>query len=125
MGHREPSLIVNVSNNGDTKCGMLIEFKATGTVENPSLFDLNTRQFIKINKVMKAGEIITINTEFGKKKVIQKFNGIENNIMNYLDINSTFLKLDTGDNLFRYNADSNLNSLEVNIYFSPKCGGVC
>jgi len=127
MGHREPSLIVNVNNTGQVKTGMIIEFFARGTLSNPSLFNVNTREFIKINKGMVAGEKFIINTNYGKKKIIQNLNGIETDILNYLDIvggGDTFLQLDVGDNLFRYNTDSNLDNLEVNIYFSPQYLGV-
>uniref|UniRef100_UPI000772D76E phage tail family protein n=1 Tax=Clostridium botulinum TaxID=1491 RepID=UPI000772D76E len=119
MGHREPSLIVNVLNNGQIETGMIIEFFARGTLKNPSLFNVNTREFIKINKGMVAGEKFIINTNYSKKKILQKLNGVTTDILNYLDIvggGDTFLQLDVGDNLFRYNADSNLDNLEVNIY---------
>ncbi len=127
MGHREPSLIVNVLNNGQVKTGMIIEFFARGTLSNPSLFNVNTREFIKINKGMVAGEKFIINTNYSKKKILQDLNGVTTDILNYLDIvggGDTFLQLDIGDNLFRYNADSNLDNLEVNIYFSPQYLGV-
>lgn len=127
MGHREPSLIVNVNNDGDARTGMVIEFKARGTLSNPSLFNVNTREFLKINKSMVAGEKIIVNTNFGKKKILNVRNGIETDILNYLDIvggGDTFLQLDLGDNLFRYNADTNLDNLEVTIYFSPQYVGV-
>ncbi|MCW6105662.1 phage tail family protein [Clostridium sporogenes] len=127
MGHREPSLIVNVNNKGNVKTGMIIEFFARGTLSNPSLFNVNTREFIKINKGMVAGEKFIINTNVGKKKILQELNGATTDILNYLDIiggGDTFLQLDVGDNLFRYNADSNLDNLEVNIYFSPQYLGV-
>ncbi|NFA60817.1 phage tail family protein [Clostridium sporogenes] len=127
MGHREPSLIVNVLNNGQVKTGMIIEFFARGTLSNPSLFNVNTREFIKINKGMVAGEKFIINTNYSKKKILREFNGVTTDILNYLDIvggGDTFLQLDVGDNLFRYNADSNLDNLEVNIYFSPQYLGV-
>ena len=127
IGHREPSLIVNIENNGQVKTGMIIEFFARGTLKNPSLFNVNTREFIKVNKEMVAGEKIIINTNFGKKKILQELNGVTTNILNYLDIiggGDTFLQLDIGDNLFRYDADENLNNLEVSIYFSPQYLGV-
>lgn len=127
MGHREPSLIVNVLNNGQVKTGMIIEFFARGTLSNPSLFNVNTREFIKINKGMVAGEKIIINTNYSKKKILQELNGVTTDILNYLDIvggGDAFLQLEVGDNLFRYNADSNLDNLEVNIYFSPQYLGV-
>ncbi|GAA0082423.1 MULTISPECIES: phage tail family protein [Clostridium] len=127
MGHREPSLIVNVLNNGQVKTGMIIEFFARGTLSNPSLFNVNTREFIKINKGMVAGEKFIINTNYSKKKILQELNGVTTDILNYLDIvggGDAFLQLEVGDNLFRYNADSNLDNLEVNIYFSPQYLGV-
>lgn len=127
IGHREPSLIVNIENNGQVKTGMIIEFFARGTLKNPSLFNVNTREFIKVNKEMVAGEKIIINTNFGKKKILQELNGVTTDILNYLDIiggGDTFLQLDVGDNLFRYNADEGLDNLEVSIYYNNNYLGV-
>ena len=123
MGLRKPELIVNIINTGDVETGMIIEFKALGTVTNPSLFNINTREYIKVNKTMVAGEIIKIVTITGKKKVLQNLNGIEINIMNLLDLDSEFLQLSPGDNLFRYNPD-NINNLEISIYYNPAYLGV-
>lgn len=124
MGYREPSLIVNVFNKGDVPCGMKIEFKALGTIVNPSLFNVNTREYFKINKVMEAGEVITVNTQFQNKRVELNKNGVKSNAFNWIDFQSTFLQLDVGDNLFRYDADEGLDNLEVSIYFTPQYLGV-
>lgn len=125
LGYREPNLIVNVLNNGDVPCGMRIEFKALGECFNPSLFNVNTREYIKINKTMQVGEVIIITTHFANKKVeLTKADGTKENAFNYIDINSTFMQLDVGDNLFRYDADENVNNLEVSIYYTPQYLGV-
>lgn len=124
LGQRTQSLIVNVLNSGQISTGMIIQFKALGTVENPSLFNVNTREFFKINRTMTAGEIITVNTQQGKKKLESSFNGVTTNIFNYMDYQSKFMQLEVGDNLFRYDADSNVESLEVSIYFTPQYLGV-
>lgn len=124
LGYREPSLIVNVLNTGHTECGMRVEFKALATVENPSILNVNTGEYLKINKTMAAGEIISVSTYFGKKKVTSKLNGITTNTFNYIDFQSTFLQLDVGDNLFRYDADTNVDNLEVSIYYTPQYLGV-
>lgn len=116
LGHREPSLIVNCINGGDVESGMKIEFKALATLSNPSLFNVNTREFIKINKTMTAGEVITVTTYFGEKRITSLLNGIEENNFNYIDPESTFLQLAKGDNLMRYDADTGLDNLEVAIY---------
>ena len=73
---------------------------------------------------MKAGERIIVNTNYGQKKIQSTLNGETIDILNYMDLSSTFLQLRTGDNLFRYDADSNLNNLQVNIYYNPKYLGV-
>jgi hypothetical protein len=124
LGYREPSLIVNILNKGDVATGMRIQFKALATVENPSLFNVNTREYIKINKTMSTGEIITVTTGFGDKKVYLDNNGVVTNAFNYIDLNSTFLQLEVGDNLFRYDADEGIDNLEVSIYYTPQYLGV-
>jgi hypothetical protein len=45
-------------------------------------------------------------------------------VFNYIDLQTTFLQLDIGDNLLRYDAESGLDNLEVAIYFTPKYVGV-
>ena len=124
IGYKSPSLIVNVKNCGDVETGMKIEFKALGFLSNPSLFNINTREYIKINKDMQAGEKIIINTNYGQKRIKSIYNDISTDILNKLELTSTFLQLATGDNLFRYDADKNLNNLQVNIYYSEKYLGV-
>lgn len=124
IGHREPSLIVNVNNIGDVEAGMRVEFKALATLTNPSILNVNTQEYIKINKTMVAGEIISVSTYFGDKKVESKLNGVNTNAFNYIDWESTFLQLDVGDNLFRYDATTGLDNLEVSIYYQPAYLGV-
>lgn len=124
MGVKEPSLIANINNTGDVETGMIIEFRALGTVKNPSLFNINTREFIKVNSTMSAGEIIRINSNIGHKSIVKEIDGIQNKIMNLLDIDSTFLQLSVGDNLFRYDAEDGFNFMEVSIYFNPSYLGV-
>lgn len=124
LGIREPSLIVNVDNPGDVECGMTLEFKAISTVINPIIINVNTQELIKLNRTMESGEVITVNTHFGNKRVESKLNGITSNSFNYLELESTFMQLDVGDNLFRYDAEENINNLEVNIYYSPQYLGV-
>lgn len=120
FGAREPSLIVNVYNYGAVRTGMKIVFKASGTLTGPSLINVYTQEYFKINKTMYAGETIEVNTVIGEKKVIAKINGVEENYFRYRDLDSTWLELDVGDNLFRYDADTGIDNLEVYIYFSNK-----
>jgi len=124
MGTRIPSTIINISNTGDIETGIVIKFTAKSSVTNPSLLNVNTREYIKINRVMLAGEEISINTNYGQKAVTSLYNNTTTNILNYLDFESTFLQLPLGDNIFRYDADENISNIEISINYSPKYLGV-
>ena len=124
MGYKEPSLIVNVINEGDVECGLTIEFIAKGAVKNPSLLNVNTQEYIKVNRTMIAEEKIIVSTSYNNKKIVSELNSVTTNIMNYLDLSSTFLQLEVGDNLFRYDAEDNLSQLEVNIRYTQRYLGV-
>lgn len=125
MGHRVSNLIVNAYNKGDVECGMRIEFKALATVVNPSLFDVNTRKFLKVRRTLNAGDKLVINTSFGDKKVeMVRSNGTKENVFNWIDLQSEFLQLAVGDNLFRYDAEKGLDNLEMALYYKPLYIGV-
>lgn len=120
FGLREPSLIVNVINNGSVSTGMIITFKAKGTMKNPSLINVETQEYIKINKEFVAGEEVVINTTIGEKSITGYLNGLTYNYYKYRDFDSSWLQLDIGDNLFRYYADENLDNLDVLITYQNK-----
>lgn len=123
MGYREESLIIAVENMGSVPCGATFEFIAQGIVEDPFLIDVVTGKFIKLNRVMQPGEIVVVSTHFANKKVLSSLEG-GTNAFSSLDEDSTFLELDVGTNLLRYDARRNLNNLEVNVYFRPQYLGV-
>lgn len=120
FGLRQPSLIVAINNSGAVDVGMKIVFKANGTLHGPSLINVDTQKYFKVNKTMQAGEEIMIDTIIGEKKIQGKLNGITSNYFKYRDLDSEWLQLKVGDNLFRYNADENVENLEVYIYFNNK-----
>ena len=120
FGLRQPSLIVAINNSGAVDVGMKIVFKANGTLYGPSLINVDTQKYFKVNKMMQAGEEIVVDTVIGEKKIQGKLNGITSNYFKYRDLDSEWLQLKVGDNLFRYDADDNIGNLEVYIYFSNK-----
>jgi len=123
---REPSLIVNVINQGDTRTGMRVVFRALGAVNSPSIFNVNTTEFILFNGSMLAGDVLTVSTGYGEKAVTLLRNGIISDAYRQMemDTDSTYMQLDVGDNLFRYDAKTNLENLEVSIYHSNSYLGV-
>lgn len=124
IGYRKPSLIVNVYNGGDVAAGLKIVFRATGEVTNPQLLNVDTREFIKFNIQLKAGDELTISTGYGEKETTLKRNGTITDAFRYIDVDSTYLQLSVGDNLFRYSADALEDNLEVTIYHNDYYLGV-
>lgn len=124
IGYRQPSLIVNVYNRGDVKSGIRIEFRALGALSNPQLLNVDTQEFIKLNIDLIAGDVLTISTGYGEKAVKLKRGGVETDAFRYLDVDSSYLQLSVGDNLFRYSAASNTENLEVSIYHNNLYLGV-
>lgn len=124
FGERQPSQIITVDNEGDVSCGCLIVFRALGSVENPELRNLDTAEYVKINATMAAGEELKVYTHFANKKVVRIISDAESNAFSDLDIGSTFLQLAAGRNLLRYDADANMDLLEVSIYYRPRFLGV-
>lgn len=120
FGLRQPSLIVAIENSGAVVIGMRIVFKAIGTLYGPSLINVDTQKYFKVNKGMTAGEEIVIDTIIGQKKIEGTLNGLTSNYFKYRDLDSEWLQLQVGTNLFRYDADQNIENLEVYIYFSNK-----
>lgn len=119
FGKRMESLIVNIVNKGSVQVGMRIVIKANGTVVNPKIVNINTQQEFLLNKTLVSGEEVVINTNTGKKSVKGKIGNEEySNYYMYKDFNSKWLKLDVGDNLFRYDAEQGIENMDVFVYFA-------
>lgn len=124
FGYREESVIVDCYNAGDVSTGMRIKFTALGTVINPILLNVNTQEYIQINTTLQTGDVVEITTEYGSKGATLTRNGETTDYFRYIDVDSTFMQLEIGDNIFRYDAESGVNSLEVSLFYSAKYLGV-
>jgi len=116
IGWREPSLIAHVFNDGDVRAGIRIIFNAVATVQNPTLTNIITNEFLRLNLTMQAGDTIEINTAWGEKRITLNRAGIITDAFRYIDPESTFLQLEPGENIFGYAAAANLDNLNVTIH---------
>lgn len=124
LSRKNNSIVTNILNEGDTESPLKVIFKAKSNVKNPQIYNVYTKEFIKINKTMQAGEEITVTTGIGDKRVTSYINGVTSNIFNLLDIQSSFMWLNIGDNIIRYDAEELLEQLEVHIYYTNYYLGV-
>lgn len=120
FGVRTNSVVFDVNNLGNITNGMKIIFVAKGTVLNPSLVNASTFEFFKIDKELESGEQITINTSTGEKTITGFLHGLESNYFRYKNRDSSWLQLNVGVNTFVYDADENLDNLEVYISYQDK-----
>lgn len=121
---RTEGLITTLENGGSAETGLVIHFSATATIQNPTLTNIETGEFIKLNRTLVADETVIVNTNYGQESAISQ-NGDEiEDVINSVDLDSTFLQARVGSTRFRYTAESNVNSMTVTIYFYQRYLGV-
>lgn len=121
----KPPLIVNVFNSGNIPAGMVVEFRAKwGAVVNPSIVNLETGEYIKFKISMSPGDVLTVNTGYSKKDAVLTSGDTETNVLKFMDAGSTFIQLAEGDNLFRCEAGSGVDNMEIVVYHNGLYLGV-
>lgn len=121
FGERSKEALVTIINEGSVSTGFRIVFKAIGAVSNPYLVNAQTREFMRIDSSMEAGQEIVINTVLGEKKITSvKEGGETENYFKYKDIGSSWLQLEVGENIFGYGASENVDNLEILLYHQDK-----
>ena len=101
------------TNEGQVDAPVVIEIK--GACINPRIDNETTGEFIAFKDLsMNTGDILVIDTTFGKKKV--ELNG--QNVFNKLDFASTFFNLQIGDNSIDFTDET--GSTETTIHFLYK-----
>jgi len=94
-------------NEGDVATPVEIEFK--GPAVNPTVTNLTTGEFLKVNRELEESDVLTISTDFGQKYV--RING--ENAFHYIDLESSFWQLVPGDNMLSY--QSNNDSIKTRV----------
>ena len=98
-----------IINNGDKDTGLIISFMAKGEVSNPKIENLTTGKFLRIVVDLMPGDILTINTNKGNKRI--ELNG--KNISQKMDRSSSFIDMQVGENILKYSADKGYTNLNV------------
>ncbi len=124
LAHRAPQLIVNVKNDGDLEAGTRIVFFANGAAKNPSLVNVITQEKLSVTIELQAGDILEIDTAYGKKRVTLARGGVKSNVFNLLDAGSAWMQMHPGDNFIRFAADEGDDNLDVRIYFASAYSGI-
>lgn len=124
VGDTQRDTIKNVFYDGEAEIGANIYIHAIGAVSNPTIYNEQTRESMKIDTSLLetltgsgiiAGDDIVICTIKGQKSIKLFRNGEYTNIINCLDRDSEWFQLVNGDNVFVYTADSGVDNLQFKI----------
>lgn len=110
--------IINIVNRGDVEAPVRIEFRGPAT--NPRVTNRATGEFIQVNRELLAGDVLIITTDFGGKRV--EIN--DQNVFNWIDLESSFWQLQVGDNVIEYSSDDPVESAAVTISYRNRYVGV-
>ena len=119
--------------NGDVETGVTISIKAFGEASGITLYNIGTRESMKIlDNVIESimgsgltdGDEIVICTITGKKSATFIRNGKSTNILNSIDRSSDWFKLAKGSNIFAYTTESGRNNIQVQIQNSVIYEGI-
>ncbi|MEY8414808.1 phage tail family protein [Tissierella praeacuta] len=94
-------------NHGDVSTPVIIEFKGPAT--NPTVINMTTGEFIRVNRSLGEDDVLSISTTFGEKYV--RING--DNAFQYIDLDSVFWNLVPGENILSY--ESNNDSIKTKV----------
>lgn len=103
-----------IENTGEADTGLIITLIApVDGIVNPTIYDADTGEYMRIETIMNTGDEIIIDTNKGQKSIVKMVDGDELNIINSLSGSSSWLSLDVGTNNFTYEADENDDKLFV------------
>lgn len=114
----------NIDYYGDADIGIIMRIHAIGTAENISIYNVDTREVMRIDTEKLASltgkgivdlDDIIIDTIKGEKSVTLLREGEYYNILNCLGKSTDWLSLTKGNNILALTADSGITNLQVQV----------
>lgn len=114
-----------IKNKGSLETGFLVRMTATAEVKAPKIVKVDTQEVIEFPKLtLQSGETLEINTHDNEKYChLIKEDSVVNAFPD-MSYESTFFKLNKGDNVIRYSSETNEKSLEVVLTFDEVMAGI-
>ncbi len=113
-----------VRNAGDVPTPLIITFR--GGAVNPKIIHVDTGQFIQVRREIPATQELIIDTAFGNKRVLLRDNltGQTQNAFAYIDPDSSFFSLETGDNQLNFSSDAGVANTAVQLRWMSRYLGI-
>lgn len=114
----------SIINTGDVETGVIIKMFTVGTVVNPTIYNVITREQIRLNMTLQESDTVIINTNVREKSITLTRDGVTTNIIGNMSRNSDWFTLSAGDNVFTYSAESGQSNLQITFTNSILYSGV-
>ena len=116
--------LVTINNRGDAETGFIMNISFTGVITGLKIANTTTQRFMQFSYLFNSGDEVTIDTRSGHMKCELVRNATTYNILNWLTDDSTWLKLDYGDNEFTYTVDAHEENVTIRFTATALYGGV-
>jgi len=124
FGERIKDISVIVNNTGNVAVNFTLTFFANVPTVNPTLHNVVTGKFIKINRSMLAGERVVVDMESTPMTVKSYYRGEESEIFGALDLDSDPFMLQVGENILQDGAEAGYGSLDTLVTYRIAYTGV-
>jgi hypothetical protein len=128
----------NIFYSGDAETGVVVRMRIVGDVVNPTIYNFQTLEHIKLNthnlfggfsplpsdSGLIAGDEVIIDSTRGNKRIVLLRDGVETNILNGLERGSSWLTLISGDNVFAFDAEEGGSNIQLVIEHKTMYEGV-
>lgn len=104
-----------IYNDGDAPAPIKVDFY--GPADSPVIENKTSGEFIRINKRLEEGQVFKIDTSDSSVIYVDE-DGTETNVFHWIDLNSTFFKLDIGENDITCHCAISNNQKDFDIYYS-------
>lgn len=118
-GRYNANLMATINNPSNVDRGLTITYEASGAVTNPKMTEVTRQEVFEIDITLTAGDVLTVTTGYGKKRVQLTRSGVTSNVNNAWVYGSIWLQAKPGTNVFRYDAESGADALAVTIASTP------
>lgn len=124
LGTLVTSPICSLENESDVAVGMIWRLEATGTIRRPRLTNVDTGEFMELNLTMTRGDVLTVTTAYGKKRIRLFHNGKDSNAYSKIVFGSTFFQLPRGETNLCFSAQTGQSSSHCYVSYDSKYLGV-
>lgn len=119
FGEKGSARYKNIYNDSDVSIPFSLRLSSSGTSTNPVIANLQTFKTLKLNGTLNAGDFVDIyRNEDNVLRAIMTSDGVQSDVIYWIDESSDLFELDAGDNLISATDDEGGASLTAKINYN-------